>query len=356
MKVVTNTSSLKKDTLPRSPDTDDSPFSVKFLSNNREKPVRCADATTGSPQNRWPQYYQNAAVLPEKLNPFAPNVDDEEATLKCDPAETISQLEKTISVDVDLSSARAEEEVTVQCSIEQYEIPCFVEVDNRESQPVRADDEITVQCRLDEEETSLVPKDKTEETVKAYLEEVEFYMQNDLFKDAKELTEDILQKKPNHPILLDKLALIGNSQRVLNSDFPSAPKSNRGPQLESRSDEQMSHQQKGIRHWKNGNTSGAIKEFEAALKSTKKPLFCHKMLAVCYAKKRKISLAIKHFKQGLHCEDISRKDQVAIYFKLGRCYEYLKDGKEALYYYSKVMWHRPDYRDVQHRIRTLEQA
>ena len=282
---------------------------------------------------------------------------DEEETVQCNTREFEEKLILEASIDVDFSISPEEEEDTVERPIDQSMI-LHLSSDNScapQSSPT-ADEENTVQYNIDEEDTALVPNEQTEKTVQAYLEEVDFYLQNKLYRDAAELTRDTLKRKPNHPILLDKLALINNHQDRHDSQFPTLPKKGITKHKETFMNNVKSHRQKGIYHWKNGNTDGAIREFENALKSEKKLVFCHKMLAVCYAKKKRISYAIKHFKLGLHCDDISLGEQIALYFKLGRCYEYLKNEDEALYYYSKVMWHSPEYRDVRDRIHSLEQT
>ena len=73
-----------------------------------------------------------------------------------------------------------------------------------------------------------------------------------------------------------------------------------------------------------------------------------------HAMKGRIVDAIAHFKQGLHCENISDQEQLFLYFRIGRCYEYMGESDEALYYYSRVMRSCPNYRDVRRRVQILK--
>jgi len=77
------------------------------------------------------------------------------------------------------------------------------------------------------------------------------------------------------------------------------------------------------------------------------------ILGLCYAEKGLMTDAIAQFKEGLYAENIQEREQLAIYFELGQAYERLSDGREALYYYEKVMKRDVNFRGVAERVELL---
>jgi len=271
------------------------------------------------------------------------------------PDKIASLFEKEIPIYVDYAhSSQPDEEETAQYPVEPYMVGCSAVDGFCPPNRLKMDDQAdVVRCDLDEEETNLVPQEISETTLQRYLEEVEFYLKHDLFTDAENLTEKLLLGNPNHPVLLDKLSLIMNHKKNLKTHISTVSPREIYSAFKSL---EIVYLKRGIHLWKRGNIDSAMKEFESALSFETNTVFCHKMLAICYAMKGRIVDAIDHFKLGLHCENITRKEQIFLYFKIGRCYEYLREGDEALYYYSKVMRQCPDYRDVRNRIQTLKQT
>ena len=60
---------------------------------------------------------------------------------------------------------------------------------------------------------------EVDETINFCLEEVELYLREGRYLEARVITEAALEIKPNHPILLDTLRFVVKCQEIFWSDF-----------------------------------------------------------------------------------------------------------------------------------------
>jgi tetratricopeptide (TPR) repeat protein len=103
-----------------------------------------------------------------------------------------------------------------------------------------------------------------------------------------------------------------------------------------------------------GLLDDAIAEFNIATRDPAREVQCHMMIGLCNVTKGQMTEAINQFKEGLYAEQIQEREQLALYYELGQAYERLGDGREALYYYEKVVKRDPVFRDVGERITALQ--
>jgi len=68
----------------------------------------------------------------------------------------------------------------------------------------------------------------------------------------------------------------------------------------------------------------------------------------------KFSEAASEYKKTLHVENITKDEEMDLYFELGQLYERLEDTPEALYFYRKVMAWNPRYRNVSQIVGRLQ--
>jgi len=237
---------------------------------------------------------------------------------------------------------------------------------------------------IDEEEEST----ENNRLIDEFLEEIDFYITQDLLTDAKELILVALQGKPEHPQLKARLAIVDDGIQVAglddalkneslefesSSDEGQTSKLGRDELLLLRSlghvsekglredsyNEQKSNQDSdihcdlGLNHWHDQEVDDAIREFSLAMDAEKNRVFCFMMIGICYRNKKHTSTAIKHFKSGLHEERITPEEAIALYYELGLTYEQLGDTKEALYYFDKVSRYNPNFRDTRKRLAAL---
>ena len=252
----------------------------------------------------------------------------------------------------------------------------------------------SVQLRVRQEEESSNLEDD--------LEEAEFFIQQNLFGEARGILEDLVERFPGNPLVDGKLAeLVALEQKGVSP--PSAEPGGRGmdtsndlaselaaelDDLETGDepaaateagggtfsvedvfedfkkgvDNQVSdedsdtHYDLGIAYREMGLMDDAIAEFKIAMRSREKEALCHMMIGLCHIEKDMLSEAISQFKTGLYVEGITERETIALYFELGQAYERLEDAREALYYYEKVAKKDPRFRDVGSRVDKLRAA
>jgi tetratricopeptide (TPR) repeat protein len=231
----------------------------------------------------------------------------------------------------------------------------------------------------EEEETSGIEDD---------LEEAEFFIQQNLYGEARAIFEDLAERFPENRLIQSKLADLealeerssaaeaqpppkgrdssSDLAAELAADFDemappeaAAPEHNasysvedvfeefkRGVDNQVGDEDSDTHYDLGIAYREMGLMDDAIAEFKVAMRSREKEVLCHMMIGLCYTEKDMLSEAISQFKTGLYVEGITERETIALYFELGQAYERLEDTREALYYYEKVAKKDPRFRDV----------
>jgi tetratricopeptide (TPR) repeat protein len=239
-----------------------------------------------------------------------------------------------------------------------------------------------------EEETSGVEDD---------LEEAEFFIQQNLYGEARAILEDLVARHPKNALLAGKLADLDAMEARSGTATVSEPAPGPGgdnaslaadlaaelDDLEPAEDprdatdtgysvedvfedikhsvehsqvadeDSDTHYDLGIAYREMGLMDDAISEFKIAMRSREKEVLCHMMIGLCYVEKGLTSEAISQFKTGLYVEGITDRETIALYFELGQAYERFEDAREALYYYEKVAKKDPRFRDVASRIERI---
>lgn len=108
----------------------------------------------------------------------------------------------------------------------------------------------------------------------------------------------------------------------------------------------LTHFELGVAYKEMGLYDQARDEFKLAMEEPKLEIKAHMMVARCLMEAGKFSEAATEYKKSLHCQDITKDEEMDLYFELGQLYENLKDKPEALYFYRKVLLWDPKYRNV----------
>jgi tetratricopeptide (TPR) repeat protein len=222
------------------------------------------------------------------------------------------------------------------------------------------------------------------------LDEVDFFVHQALYAQAREMVGEILARYPNHPLVQAKLREVDDAEGVTApapmvepppatprpSPVPPPPVSVSPPPPASaaatitsslgaeRSPQRMvqqpvdvkdfdTHYDLGIAYKEMGLYNDAIREFELIAQAPGKEVLCHTMMGLCFSDKGMQSEAISHFKKGLYVEGITERETITLYYELGAAYEKLSDPREALYYYEKVIKRDVTFRDVEKRVAAL---
>jgi tetratricopeptide (TPR) repeat protein len=247
--------------------------------------------------------------------------------------------------------------------------------------------EVHARIRREEETTSLEDE----------LDEAEFFVQQNLFTEARAILEDLVARHPNNLLVQGKLADLQGLERgalstpqpvprrsaesnsdlaaELAAEFDEIERTDLGAEIRAsytvedvfdefkkgvdaqvEDEDSDTHYDLGIAYREMGLMDDAIVEFKFAMRSREKEALCHMMIGLCYIEKDMLSEAISEFKTGLYVEGITDRETIALYFELGQAYERLDDAREGLYYYEKVAKKDPRFRDVVSRMERIRRV
>ena len=222
------------------------------------------------------------------------------------------------------------------------------------------------------------PAEDTKKTnVAEQIKEANFYLEQELFTDAHDVLEKVVEKEPENSAANAKLAEIEQLRSNPPGPDPDTGRDDQGspedqdtagfyPEEDSQPveysplthptlDESDVHLVAGIAHMQAGRFDQALDELNEALYWDQNAMICHLLIGACYFNKGTAVKAIKHFKNGLHIDGISIMETIPFYYELGKTYEFLRDSQEAIYYYTKVAKIYPDHPDIQKKIATLSE-
>ena len=238
------------------------------------------------------------------------------------------------------------------------------------------------------------------------LEEAEFFASRGLFEDAMAIIEEQAQRFPNHPLLIERqreiseamagaggsgeLMLPGQEQGaelepVEDNAFDIAAsldvldggilepieqtdnygnksvdveevfaKFKEGVKAQVSESDSQTHYDLGVAYKEMGLLNDAIAEFTMAARDPKRECICWSMIGLVRNDLGDSDGAIEAFIRGLHAEQKSMEQELALYFELGSVYQSRDNPQEALYYFEKVLRRDPNFRDVAQRVRALQ--
>jgi len=241
------------------------------------------------------------------------------------------------------------------------------------------------------------------------LEQIDFFANQGLLEDARQLLDDQLLRLPNHPMLLYKRTEIEQMGRP--SYVPQAPVEGFGkkgseyppdenaediarmldnidnfafeqPATASQADhpqwnvenlfqqfkagvtaqisetDAATHYDLGVAYREMGMYADAINEFEVAARDPNRECVCRSVIGMIHLQFGNVDAAIAAFQRGLEAPQKTREQELALAYETADAYEARKNPESALYYFKHVATLEPSYRDprggVQDRIRRLE--
>jgi tetratricopeptide (TPR) repeat protein len=236
--------------------------------------------------------------------------------------------------------------------------------------------------------------------VEAALEEADFYAAQGVLETARETIEEALRASPNNALLVEKLREIESLARGGRSAAPAPPppsqhggggdrafdiaasldaldeldkveqpkftqadqvdveevfqKFKMGVAAQVDASDSQTHYDLGIAYEQMMLLDDAIGEFKIAARDPTREALCHSMIGMIYKKKGQLADATEAYKAGLHAEQVTREEELALLFELGSVWDERKNFKEAIYYFKRVVAMDPKYRDARSRITALE--
>ena len=237
------------------------------------------------------------------------------------------------------------------------------------------------------------------------LEEAEFFESRGLFDDALAILEEQSQRFPNHPLLLERKREVreamagaaGSGELVVphgdvaqgepvedhafdiaasldvldggmmgesetgTDGFGKAvdveevfAKFKEGVKQQVSESDSQTHYDLGVAYKEMGLLNDAINEFTMAARDPTRECVCWSMIGIVRLELGSTDGAIEAFIGGLHAEYKTPEQELALYYELGNIYEARGNPQEALYYFEKVRRRDPGFRDVSHRVQSLQ--
>jgi tetratricopeptide (TPR) repeat protein len=180
------------------------------------------------------------------------------------------------------------------------------------------------------------------------LEEIDFYLDQQMVREARSTIEDALESFPDHPILLKKLRQleVTDSGSEPAEEIREEESGSRGGDAEIID----GHYNSGVAYMGMELYDPAVREFEQCVGDSRLNCKAHTMLGLCYLAKGDINEGIRKFEEGLLSPDLSEDEEIALHFELGNAYELLKDYDAAQMYFQKVARKNPSFRDIKRRV------
>jgi tetratricopeptide (TPR) repeat protein len=231
-----------------------------------------------------------------------------------------------------------------------------------------------------------------EEELADALEEVDFFLQQNLLEEAQDELDRLKESYPEHPEVQERVAKLMQLQTgetpvaqvsaeeleesfdlaaeiesevgdegapiPLDEDFQYSfddvfSEFKKGVEKVVAKEDSSTHFDLGIAYKEMGLIDDAISEFTIASQDGGKKAAALTMVGLCLVEQGKYSDAINRFKDALHGPGISEQETTGVYYEMGRAYELLEDPAEALFYYKKVSKRDPKFRDVAARLKAL---
>lgn len=203
----------------------------------------------------------------------------------------------------------------------------------------------------------------TEIALQEDLQEVDFFLRQNLRTEARALLENLLQRYPHDETLELRLKEVRASVQRERSGIHAGKEissssyemTRQGLRLKGTvvSADSTSYFELALAYRDMGLYSDAITEFRKAMTDPRREVQCRTQIGLCYFEQNMLAEAIAELKRALYVNAIAEPELLDIYYYLGRSYEQIADRKESLYFYEKALKHKADFRDVRGRVARL---
>lgn len=238
--------------------------------------------------------------------------------------------------------------------------------------------ERTLELTVDEEEGTLTEVDQG--PAQDELDEVMFFLQQGMHKEARLLLEGLLARHPTDPqvmALLSEAAAQEQAEAALGADEAAPPLgviddgsgglhgvglAGQGYEMTRQGlRERGGHREDGaaafdlgVAYRDMGLYDDAIAELRKALQRRYAEVRCRALIGACLLQQDRAAEAIVELKRALYVGGASESDLLEIYYQLGRAYEAVSDLIEARSYYEKAQRQDPGFRDLKARLAGLD--
>jgi pilus assembly protein FimV len=258
------------------------------------------------------------------------------------------------------------------------------------------------------EESSAVEESEDDSEVAEAIDEVDFFLKQNLVDEAEDVIIDLNQRYPGRPDIQQRLARIEQIRKnsLAPADVPevsseqtkdlgeasTAPDSDPfqlAQEVESQEYEDMAaaplddfqyraedvlsefkkgvervvekedsatHFDLGIAYKEMGLIEDAMCEFEIASHDAKRRISALSLIGLCHVEKDQYSDAISYFKKALNEPSILDQEKIGLFYEIGRAFEMQKDLTQALAFYQQVQQRDAQFRDIGARVEYLKRS
>jgi tetratricopeptide (TPR) repeat protein len=234
------------------------------------------------------------------------------------------------------------------------------------------------------------------------LDEVDFYVSQNMLVEAAEILHALLARHPGHPLISAKLRDVetaatgyaaesepveavdpdaieeeqvarasGGTENIdldeleeLEPDDDlgepvleeAAPRKKKPAVVLERPVEEgdaETHYDLGLAYKEMGLYDEAIKAFEKLTGNPARAVQCRLMIGLCRRDQGNFSEAVHAFKAGLHAREVTEREKQSLFYEIGVAYEAMGDAREALYYFEMVTKRDPGFLDATERAKRL---
>lgn len=258
-----------------------------------------------------------------------------------------------------------------------------------------AAEEVSLEVEMPEEALPLEIKEYPLSKVAEVMEEADFYIQQGLYDDARDICNRILKYYPDNREAILKLKAIDEAAKVgipapefsaengaeegffdLAAELGGAEfetlttppgmreaekfgfedifsEFKKGVESQLEKEDTETHYSLGIAYKEMGLVDDAIREFNIAATDPKKEFDSYNLIGICYIEKREPQKAIEVFKKGLRLPGRSEDEYASMNYDMGQAYELAGMNADALTAYTETQKRSPGFRDVEAKIASL---
>ena len=203
------------------------------------------------------------------------------------------------------------------------------------------------------------------------LEEIEFYLGQELYDEAREILNELLSRHPNHPSLTAIAAKFDENEGSSQEESHLSEQIEPSPQRAEISNESASspqvmleqpiadedaetHYDLGVAYREMGLHSEAISAFEKVLNVAGRRVQSRLMLGLCQRDQGNFSQSIQYFQDGLSIPEISESERLNLHYEIAVSYESMANREQALHFFELVIAQDQAFRDAGDRIAKLK--
>ena len=205
-------------------------------------------------------------------------------------------------------------------------------------------------------------EDAASDAVLGDLEQVDFFIEQDLSDEAQALLDDLERRHPGHILVADR------REKLMSLRQKAAPTPLLTPEPTSREEPaHVPHAATGTSASRDLDTEAdlglmnksmerhdlAIEHFTALLGDPRREVFALSMIGESHEAMGNHAEATRCFQDALKSPRATEEEATQLYFLLGNVFYNTGDRAEALYYFERVSKRDPTFRDVQRRLAAL---